>query len=339
MTDLFKLKFRNEAIKMIAISLACLTMGCSSDDDDDDDYGDWVEVSVFDGVPRSNAVAFTIDNKGYMGTGYDGDDYLNDFWAYDFDGNYWYQLSDLPGVARSYAVAFDANNKGYVGLGYDGETNDELGDFYSYDPQANTWTAIADFGGGTRRGAVAFSSETAGYVGTGYDGQNDKKDFWKYDPSADTWTLQTGFGGEKRREASTFKIDNTVYLGTGVSNGLFQTDFWAFDLDTETWTQLEDLDEDDDYSIVRNNGVGFSMNGKGYFGLGVYSSYVDNAIWEYDPLSDSWEEKGDFEGVARQGSIAFSNGSRAFVALGKTGSLYLDDNYEFFPNEVKDTDD
>ncbi len=315
--------------------LSLLTISCS-DDDDDTERGNWKERSVFDGIPRSNAISFTINNKGYMGTGYDDDDYLTDFWEYDIDGDFWSQKASFPGTPRSSASSFALNNKGYLGAGYDGDN--ELSDFWEYDPSSNSWTQKADFGGGVRRGAVGFGVDNTGYMGTGYDGDNDKKDFWKYNPTNDQWEELVGFGGNKRRDATTFTIDGKVYLGTGISNGLYKTDFWEFNPQTEVWSRKNDLDEDDDYRITRSNAVGFSINGLGYIATGNVGGAL-STIWEYSPNSDLWEEISNLEATSRQDAISFSNGSRGFVLLGRTGSLYLDDNYELFPQEELDEDD
>lgn len=327
---------KNRTIMLLCMSFGVF-LGCTSSDDDGDGLGNWIDRSIFDGTPRSGAAAFTIGDLGYMGTGFDGDDRLADFWVYDIQGNFWSQLASFPGTERSSAAAFTLNGNGYVGLGFDGDN--ELGDFYRYNVATNTWDAIAAFGGSARRGAVAFNSSTHGYVGTGFDGDNDKKDFWRYDPALDTWTELVGFGGNKRRDGATFTINDQVYLGTGVSNGLNQTDFWVFDLTSESWSPLLDLDDDDDYAIVRNSGVGFTIDGKGYFATGDPGAGASVDIWEYDPLTDLWEEKTPYEGTTRQGAIAFSNGTRAFLALGRSGNLYLDDNREFFPLEEEDEDD
>ncbi|MEL4307550.1 Kelch repeat-containing protein [Joostella sp. CR20] len=319
----------------LVVFIATAFVGCSSDDDDEE-LGNWIDRSIFDGTPRSGSSAFTIGNIGYMGVGYDGDDYLNDFWAYDMDGNYWSQKADFPGVARSAAVGFTINEKGYIGTGYDGV--DELGDFYQYNPSTNTWTAIADFPGTHRRSATAFSVDGYGFVGTGFDGDNDRKDFWKYDPTADTWTELEGYGGTKKRAATAFVLDGIAYLGTGVSNGVYLDDFWSFDPSTNQWTKLLDLDEEDSYNIVRSNAVSFTMNGYGYVVSGQQSGAVASA-WQYNPIDDTWEEMTSFEGSSRQDAIAFSNGVRSFVGLGRTGSLYLDDLDEFFPDMEYDDED
>jgi N-acetylneuraminic acid mutarotase len=327
---------KNNKTYLIGILLITnIFLSCSSGDGDDD-RGNWVQRSAFDGIPRSNAVSFTINDLGYMGTGYDGDDYLKDFWQYNIDGDYWVQKADFPGTARSSASGFAVDNKGYIGIGYDGDN--ELSDFWEYDPDTNLWEQKADFGGGVRRAAIGFGVNGHGYIGTGYDGDYDMKDFWKYDPSTDEWTQLFGFGGNKRKDGTSFIINDMVYIGTGVANGIYQVDFWKFDPSTEEWSRLQDLDEDDDYSIARSNAVGFSLNGLGYITTGYLVGSI-SSIWEYDPSSDTWERITDFEGTARQDAVSFSNGDRAFVALGKSGSLYLYDTYELFPQQEYDDED
>nr|WP_293294529.1 kelch repeat-containing protein [Allomuricauda sp.] len=311
-----------------------LLASCSQDDDED--LGNWIDRSVFDGVPRSGASSFVIGDIGYVGGGYDGDDYLNSFWAYDMEGDFWSQKADFPGVARNAAVGFQIDGIGYIGSGYDGV--DELNDFYRYDPTTNSWTQAASITSIKRRSALAFSANGYGYFGTGYDGENDKKDFWKYDPSTDTWTEIEGFGGDKRRSATTFVLNGMVYMGTGVSNGTYLDDFWVFDPTEERWTKRLDLDEEDDYDISRSNAVGFALNGYGYIACGERNG-ATNTVWEYDAASDTWEAKTGFEGATRQDATAFSNGYRAFIGLGRTGTLYLDDLDEFFPFEEYDDED
>ena len=326
-----------KTFKLAALcSVVLLSIYSCSSDDVVDDSGNWINRSVFDGSPRSSVSGFTIGDIGYMGVGYDGDDYLNSFWSYDINGNYWSQKADFPGVARSGAVGFEIDGKGYIGSGYDGVN--ELGDFYSYNVGSNSWGEIAEFPSTPRRNAVAFGINSKGYFGTGFDGDNDRKDFWKYDPAGDTWTELVGFGGNKRRAATTFTIGNNVYLGTGVSNGVFLYDFWVFDAATESWTEKLDLDEDDDYSIIRSHAVSFTVNGYGYIACGDING-ATGTVWEYDESDDTWEVKTSFEGATRLGAIAFSNNTRAFVGLGRSGSLYLDDLDEFFPFDEYDDED
>ncbi len=324
---------------LVTFLSAFLLFNCSNDDDDDK-LGNWTEVSAFNNEPRSSATAFTLGSKGYMGTGFDGDDYLKDFWSYDFESNSWQQLADFPGVERSSAVAFTIGNSAFMGTGFNGDTNEEYKDFYQYNIASNTWSQIQDFAGSSRYGAVAFSSDTAGFVGTGFDGDGDKKDFWRYDPNSDSWTEIIGFGGNKRREGVVFKIGELVYLCTGINNGIFEDDFWVFNTTTETWSSLVDLDDEDDgdATILRSNAVAMAIDGKGYIACGETLGPLDT-IWEYNPENGNWTEKTEFERLGRTDAISFSNGVQGFVALGRNGSLYLDDNMQFFPLESENDDD
>lgn len=122
-----------------------------------------------------------------------------------------------------------------------------------------------------------------------------------------------------------------MYFGTGVSNGVYTNDFWKFDPSTEVWTKLLDLDKKKSYAIARSNAVSFSLNNYGYIVSGVQNG-SSSSVWQYNPIKDTWMEMTGFEGSSRQDAISFSNGNKAFVGLGKTGNLYLDDLDEFFPD-------
>ena len=322
---------------LATLLMSVFFVNCSSSDDDEDELGNWVESSTFDGNSRANSVSFTIGTKGYLITGYDGDDYLSDTWEYNSEDDYWVQKADFPGTARSGAVGFTINDKGYLGTGYDGDN--ELKDFWEYDPTTDTWTQKADFGGTARYGAIGFSIGNDGYIGTGYDG-SEQKDFWKYNVASDTWEQSVGFGGEKRQNASVFIINDVAYIGLGIHNGAYEEDFYSFN--GTKWTRLTDLDDDDDddddYEILLSSGVGFSLNGMGYITTGI-SGAITTESWSYDPTTDTWDELPVFEGSARQNASAFTFDDKAFVLMGRSGSYYFDDVWEFRPDEYENEDD
>jgi N-acetylneuraminic acid mutarotase len=334
-----------KAIKIYAMFffsiLAMPFLNSCSSNDTADLIGNWVELSEFDGLPRGDAVGFSIGNKGYLGTGYDqDDDRLKDFWEYDITRNTWTQKADFPGVARNGAIGFGTDTKGYIGTGYDGKN--KLNDFYEYNPQTNTWTEKAPFGGSARYGATALSINNKGYVGTGYDGTY-LKDFWEYNPTANTWTQKTSIGGKKRNNATSFAINGKGYLLTGIDNGLYLDDMWEYEPTTDTWTKKNlisnatDYSFDDDYlTIVGVNKVGFTINGKGYLATGGKST--GNDVWEYDPIEDLWVERYSFEGASRGNAVGFAVGNLGYVTTGSTGSSYFSDIWSFDPKAeyVKD---
>src|SRR5947208_15367534 len=65
------------------------------------------------GSERSSAVGFSIDSKGYIGTGQDCvSGGQRDFWEYDPVTNAWTQKADFGGTGRFEAVGFSIGSKG-----------------------------------------------------------------------------------------------------------------------------------------------------------------------------------------------------------------------------------
>lgn len=147
----------------------------------------WIKKADFPGEVRIHAVAFTIGDKAYVGTGlkFDETGALKDFWEYDPNSDKWTKKADFPGASRYDAVGLSVGSKGYIGTGQNYKTaGPEINhkDFWEYDPLTNSWTQIGDFAGGFRRQMVYFSTPTKGYVAGGqYEGE--RFDFWEFDPS------------------------------------------------------------------------------------------------------------------------------------------------------------
>ncbi|MFT3739465.1 MAG: kelch repeat-containing protein [Breznakibacter sp.] len=313
---------------------------CSSDDDDDL-VGNWVSIGDFPETSRFGAVVFTIGNYAYVGTGKNTDEKVcfSDFYRYD--GNSWSEISNFPGEARYMAVAFSVNGKGYVGCGANYKDT-RLSDFYEYDPELNTWTQINDFKGSARISAVAFSIGEYGYVGTGYDG-NTKLDFYKYDPSSGEWSDIANIS-TKRRDAVAFVLNDKGYVVTGVNNGTYLKDFWEYNPETDKWTEkrkiadVSDESYDDDYEIVCSGAVSFTMGGRGYVATGGAGS-AGYRTWEYNPTTDLWVEKSNFEGSPRLSAVGFSINDQGYVATGRSSGYYFDDVWSFHPNDEQNDDD
>ncbi len=318
-----------------------LLVACN--DSEVDPLGNWIKKSDFEGLPRGSAVSFVIGERAYVGLGYNddaGDGYLNDFWTYNPASDRWDKIADFPGNGRTAAVAFAINGKGYVGTGFDGDN--KLKDIWEYDPELNTWTQKDDFLGGARYKAVAFAINNYGYIGTGYgDDSVDKIDFYRFDPTAasgEQWVKVQSIGGSKRRGATAFTYNGKAYVCTGINNGVSLTDMWEYDPTSDTWTKKVDLDNDDEWTITRQNASSFVLDGKGYVMLGESSATLGD-VWEYDFANDTWITKTDFEGSSRTNTVAFVVGGKAIVATGQTGSYFLDDVWEFKPFEEYNDED
>src|SRR4030095_2288700 len=78
----------------------------------------WTRKADLPAAVRFAGVGFTIESKGYTGTGYNGTDtYYHEFCEYDPDNNSWSQKADLPAAGRYSAVGFSIGKKGYIGTG------------------------------------------------------------------------------------------------------------------------------------------------------------------------------------------------------------------------------
>ena len=314
-------------------------VGCS--DDEVDPLGNWVKKSDFEGLPRGSSVSFVIGDKAYVGLGFSADDeYLKDFWMYNPILDRWDKKADFPGNGRTAAVSFSIGEKGYVGTGYDGDN--KLKDVWEYDPSTDHWAQMDDFLGGARYKAVGFSLNEYGYIGTGYgDDSVDKIDFYRFDPTAavgSQWVKVQSIGGAKRRGATAFTHQDKAYVCTGINNGVYLTDLWEYDPTVDIWTKKKELDEDDDWTILRQNASSFVMDGKAYILNGDKSNAL-SSVWEYDFSADTWIEKTVFEGAARTNAVAFAVGGKVVVATGQSGSYYLDDVWEFRPFETYNEED
>lgn len=145
--------------------------------------GTWERLTDFEGEPRANAVAFAINDLGYVGTG----DNL---------------VSTVPGA--KYFMEDEGKWKGKI-----------FNDFYRFNPYTNTWRKVQDYTANKGQStdpidqrknairpvtrAVGFSSQSRniGFVGYGLvpmgstqvknppnqvSGMSAQRDFWKYQP-------------------------------------------------------------------------------------------------------------------------------------------------------------
>ena len=117
-----------------------------------------------------HSIAFSINGKGYVGTGNTNDAFHNDFWEFDpsiGDNGTWMQKANVPGEQRSSAVGLALNNFGYVGMGY-GFNSVYFKDFWKYDPANDSWSKVASHPGEYGRFSPSFTTLNGkGYIGFG----------------------------------------------------------------------------------------------------------------------------------------------------------------------------
>ncbi len=294
----------------------------------------WVQKANVGGPGREYAVAFSIGNKGYIATGYDGFDGRDDLWEYDPATDTWTQKASVPIGGMDYAIGFSIGNKGYICSG--GGTTD---DFWEWDQASDTWTQRAHFPGGWRALAIAFSIGNKGYMGLGNNMTGDAHDLWEWDgdtasPTFDTWTQKANFigGSGTRREAVCFSIGTKGYVATGSAPLLGYRELWEFEGDTNspnynTWTQKANFGGTGRYSAA-----GFAIGTKAYVGTGDDggSTGIRDDFWEWDQPSNTWTQKPNFAGGARYIAVGLAIGNKGYIGTGNNyGPSYLNDFWEY----------
>jgi hypothetical protein len=122
---------------------------------------------------RLGAVAFTFNNKAYIGTG-EGEEFFNDLWEFDpTSGQIWTQLKSIPTIGRNYAFGLGINNYLIVGGGstQDENTLSDVWQLQGPDFTSSNWKQCAPFPVEIQM-PTSFvigenTSDTFGFIGTG----------------------------------------------------------------------------------------------------------------------------------------------------------------------------
>jgi N-acetylneuraminic acid mutarotase len=224
----------------------------------------WNRKADFPGGPKSLAFGFSINGKGYIGGGGNGDYATSDFWEYNPSSDSWKRLADIPGTDKYYKFGFSANGKGYIG----DMTNPRV--FYKYDPLTDTWSDILPFPGIEKSNPIwsvmgnnLLLMESLAFI-------SESRDIWKFDLINESWTYiapqvvtpievfsndtacyildnemmlsrffpETGenkeisiFPGENRFKPCISKmIGNEIFIGLGSKSQLTFRDIWSYSI-------------------------------------------------------------------------------------------------------------
>src|ERR1051326_2569354 len=156
---------------------------------------------------------------------------------------------------------------------------------------------------------------------------------WQYNQAGDSWTqlsLSPSTTFNQRAFSFEFTIGSKIFVSTGTDEINIPTstdyrDTWQYDTLTGAWTQMANFG-----GGFREGCSSFSLNGKGYAGLGVYvqisfPNYTFfNDWWEYDPVLNTWTQKNNFPGAARSGAGSVTNNNLGYISMGASFSQYTD---------------
>lgn len=274
---------------------------------------EWKRLSPFPGGKRSNAAAFVIGDKAYVGT---GENYLeapdfSDLWQYNYQNDTWIRKASVPeGAAapftgRQSAFSFSYGGKGYIGGGKQGYSFD-LGDLNEYDPVADKWTTKLKLTGwvkfGPSRSCVV---GTEGYVFSqtiqAYGGQV----LYKYNVALNQLT---------RFDYAVGEFIPTAYNWYGVVNAklLAGTDGGNFG----TYSSAGE------YSQISSNGPGELgvLKTAITYTNDLYESFGDEGcLWRYDFVQNRWTQLSNKKMGITAGITTFRIGSKIYVVGGDNG--------------------
>jgi hypothetical protein len=100
--------------------------------------GRWTEIETPAEMPRHEAVAFSLNNKGYVVGGNTEDEIFKDVWEYSFSNGVgsWKKCNDFPSLFYGGICVYD-KERVFAGFGNNSETENTL---WEYDAVDDRWT-------------------------------------------------------------------------------------------------------------------------------------------------------------------------------------------------------
>ena len=295
----------------------------------------WVEISSLPEI-RSGAVAFSIDEAGYVGTGWDGTygspigsynppNFSQKVFQYLPAADMWNEVQSYNLTARGSAVSFVLGDDAYVGTGLV-SGNGRKSDFSKY-TTSDTWASIAGLGS-NKREMVSFVINGKAYVGSGSDSNPSLSDFYEYNASADVWSSIASIPAATKN-AFAFSLGGFGYVGAGWLDqnntlGSSLDDLYRYDPLLDSWMQLSD------FPLSTRGSFSFVVNEKAYVGGGKDPSEVRNEFYQYDVASDTWKRLQDIP-TAFEGAKTFVINGKAYVGSGLVGGTPSNKFYVFTP--------
>ena len=281
--------------------------------------GTWVQKAAFPGDAKIKATSFVIDEKAYIAGGQS-----DELWMYDPNADTWTQKKSSPKPLDN-PVSFVIGGKAYVGLNVHGIEAGRIPDFWSYDPARDEWKEVAspsDFLGRIVENPVAFSMRGRGYIECNFNLM------LQYNPISNEWSyaIPTSVFQFDRSDAIAICVgDSVVVVGGLDASDNYREDVQIYSGRNNAWDIKNDFPQDPflGNELGRTSGVGFSINGEFYAGMGEAESRLSfGDIYVYNPHYDIWVANAtipahDFVNYGIQQGVGFSINNVGYVSLGR----------------------
>ncbi len=230
---------------------------------------------------------------------------------YDPVTNIFIKKVDFLGFASG--ITLGSNNKLYGTLSGGALS---FGVLFEYDLATSTYTKKLDFAGGADGSGPVGSllqSSNGKFYGLMYEGgASNFGTLFEYDPATNAYTKKADFNGTNGRnprsgltEGSNGKLYGTTYEGGTSSVGVL----FEFDPATGVLTNKLNFTNGANGKLPRG-GLTLSGNGKLY-GMTSGGGLLDaGVLFEYDPATNTYTKKGDFENDYPEGTLFFEKANQ-----------------------------
>ena len=315
---------------LIIIAVGLITsFGSCSEEETNGNNGNkeekWLKRANYLGSAVSNAVAFSINGKVYVGMGY-ANSFQSDLWEYDPATNKWTEKHYFPGDYLLSNKCFVADNKAYV-IGYQYI-------LWEYNPETDTWIekSTCPIPSGVSVSFI-FGISNKCYIGTTryywgtWGSYTLNEGLYEYDLATDTWKECAVFSGNTISDQAIASTEQNAYSIGGYSGGdhaSSQANFYMYNPITDRWAERVT------FPVKTKQGIAFCKDGIIYAGLGkdyyasqfaaqsIWRNEDHNKIYKYDSENNRWilETEAPIKGEGK--SAVICNG-KLYVGLG--GSL------------------
>lgn len=212
---------------------------------------------------------------------------------------------------------------------------------YDHDLLGN-WKSRGECRGKARGGATCFVIDGKAYIVGGigyYKIEEYYLDTWQFDPEGRSWTQYDTVPASKGRSYGMgFAVNGKGYYGTGIGKeGIYYNDFFEFDPSKEAGSQWTVTDTFPGAPVY--GGVGFSIDGIGYAGLGQTKALgPSNTIYAFNPENEAgkkWSIVPNINPAKRVNGSIFIIDDRAYFFGGVSNSMYVYDFERFDPSIEK----
>ncbi|TVQ17296.1 MAG: hypothetical protein EA361_02800 [Bacteroidetes bacterium] len=282
----------------------------------------WRQIRNFP-IKTSHGMGFTINKKGHVGR--------NSFYEYNPTTNLWIQKSDIP-AGSSYLVGFVFDNRGFIIRTH---TSWPSGRLYEFLPDENQWVQKTSFPGNSTRISTLDANNRVFAYGGNTDDDN-APNFFEYKPQSDSWHPSAHLSVPVISQTIAFSIDNDGYMGTGIDHlsGSLTNTIYRYNLLNDSWTEVSE------FPVSIAEGIGFSIDGVGYAGLGRSEQGENREIYTYDPMLDQWKWVTTYPDIHTRGCVTFTIEGKVYIGTGRYYPLqvarYTNAFYEFDPQYLRE---